>query len=113
MENNLGRSHSLKPPRRKLQKPDPKLKSLNKAKRGSTDSHSSSTMASLSPQSTTFPSPSQRQMSNGAPDLSDSKWDHYLRPKTVFVPSLPESEEVSEHKMNSPQGHQPVQHPIP
>ncbi|KAJ4131829.1 hypothetical protein NW768_006029 [Fusarium equiseti] len=113
MENNLGRSHSLKPPRRKLQKPDPKLKSLNKSNRGSTDSHSSSTMASLSPQSTTFPSPSQRQMSNGAPDLSDSKWDHYLRPKTVFVPSLPESEEFSEHKMDSPQGHQPVQHPNP
>ncbi|KAL4729093.1 hypothetical protein ACLX1H_003501 [Fusarium chlamydosporum] len=112
MENSLARSHSLKPPRRKLQKPDPKLKSLNKAKRGSTDSHSS-TMASLSPQSTTMSSPSQRQMSNGAPDLSDSKWDHYLRPKTVFVPSLSESEEHSEPQMNSPHQHQPVQHPEP
>jgi hypothetical protein len=101
MENSLSKSNSLKPPRRKLQKPDPKLKSLNKAKRGSTDSHSSSTMASLSPMS----SPTQRQMSNGAPDLSDSKWDHYLRPKTILVPSFSESEEQN---MN-----QPVQHPEP
>ncbi|KAI6760939.1 hypothetical protein HG530_009799 [Fusarium avenaceum] len=95
MENTLSRSHSLKPPRRKLQKPDPKLKSLNKAKRGSTDS----TTSSLSPQSS-LSSPSQRQMQNGAPDLSDSKWDHYLRPQSVFVPSEPE-----EH-------HGPTFHPI-
>ncbi|KAL6923172.1 hypothetical protein ACHAPO_001342 [Fusarium lateritium] len=101
MENSLSKSNSLKPPRRKLQKVDPKLKSLNKAKRGSTDSHSSSTMASLSPMS----SPTQRQMSNGAPDLSDSKWDHYLRPKTILVPSFSESEEQNMH--------QPVQHPEP
>ncbi|CEI41316.1 hypothetical protein FVEN_g3572 [Fusarium venenatum] len=103
MENPLSKSNSLKPPRRKLQKLDPKLKGLNKAKRGSTDSHSSSTMASLSPMS----SPTQRQMSNGAPDLSDSKWDHYLRPKTILVPSFSESEEQN---MNQ---HQPVQHPEP
>lgn len=95
MENTLSRSHSLKPPRRKLQKPDPKLKSLNKAKRGSTDS----TTSSLSPQSS-LSSPSQRQMQNGAPDLSDSKWDHYLRPQSVFVPSEPE------------ENHGPTFHPI-
>ncbi|KAF5020486.1 hypothetical protein F66182_7477 [Fusarium sp. NRRL 66182] len=77
MENPPATSHSLKPPRRKLQKADPKLKSLNKAKRGSADSASS-----LSPQST-LSSPSQRQIQNGAPDLSDAKWSHYLRPKTV------------------------------
>ncbi|KAF4455865.1 hypothetical protein F53441_1879 [Fusarium austroafricanum] len=96
MESALARSHSLKPPRRKLQKPDPKLKSLNKAKRGSYDS----TMSSLSPQST-LSSPSQRQM-NGAPDLSDSKWDHYLRPKTIFVPSFSEGEEQFRPEINSP-----------
>ncbi|KAM0242253.1 hypothetical protein ACHAP5_007269 [Fusarium lateritium] len=95
MENTLSRSHSLKPPRRKLQKPDPKLKSLNKAKRGSTDS----TTSSLSPQSS-LSSPSQRQMQNGAPDLSDSKWDHFFRPQSVLVPSEPE-----EH-------HGPTFHPI-
>jgi hypothetical protein len=50
-------------------------------------------------------------MSNGAPDLSDSKWDHYLRPKTVFVPSFSESEEHSEPKMMNE--YQPVQHPEP
>ncbi|CAF3626051.1 hypothetical protein SNK03_010149 [Fusarium graminearum] len=110
MENSLAKSNSLKPPRRKLQKADPKLKSLNKAKRGSTDSHSSSTMASLSPMS----SPTQHHMSNGAPDLSDSKWDHYLRPKTVFVPSFSEAEEQhSEENMNQHYHHQPVQHPEP
>ncbi|KAF5622861.1 hypothetical protein F52700_10173 [Fusarium sp. NRRL 52700] len=97
MDNTLTRSHSLKPPRRKLQKPDPKLKSLNKAKRGSTDS----TMSSLSPQST-MSSPSQRQIQNGAPDLSDSKWDHYLRPKTVFVPSFSEPEDHLQPEINSP-----------
>ncbi|KAF4955792.1 hypothetical protein FSARC_11745 [Fusarium sarcochroum] len=86
MDNSLARSHSLKPPRRKLQKQDPKLKSLNKAKRGSLDSP-----ASLSPQST-MSSPSQRRISNGAPDLSDAKWSHYLRPKTIIEPSFSEPE---------------------
>ncbi|KAF4990142.1 hypothetical protein FGRMN_8670 [Fusarium graminum] len=109
MENTLSRSHSLKPPRRKLQKPDPKLKSLNKAKRGSTDS----TTSSLSPQST-LSSPSQRQVQNGAPDLSDSKWDHYLRPQSVLLPSFSESEQqgstfhpIYEHFTGRSREHEP------
>ncbi|KAF4463000.1 hypothetical protein FALBO_10178 [Fusarium albosuccineum] len=77
-------TQTLKPPRRKLQKLDPKLK--NKAKRGSADS-----TTSQSPDSAML-SPSYRSSHSGAPDLSDAKWSHYLRPQTVFSPSFSEPE---------------------
>ncbi|KAM5350518.1 hypothetical protein ACJ41O_007023 [Fusarium nematophilum] len=85
MDNTPLRTHSLKPPRRKLQKSDPKLKTL-KAKRGSADS-----TASLSPNSI-MSAPSPRHTQNGAPDLSDAKWNHYLRPKTVVSPTFSDLE---------------------
>ncbi|RSL53267.1 hypothetical protein CEP53_007818 [Fusarium sp. AF-6] len=80
MENTLTRSQSLKPPRRKLQKSDPRLKS----KRGSTESGHSLDGSLYSP--------SHRRVSNGAPDLSDAKWNHYLRPETVVDPWFSEPE---------------------
>ncbi|KAH7161537.1 hypothetical protein EDB81DRAFT_347978 [Dactylonectria macrodidyma] len=72
----------LKPARRRLQK-CPKLKNANK--RGSADSTASRTEV-------TVPLQSPRQNQNGAPDLSDSKWSHYLRPKTLVSPISPELE---------------------
>ncbi|KAH7013311.1 hypothetical protein EDB80DRAFT_639236 [Ilyonectria destructans] len=70
-------SQTLKPTRRRLQKCDPKLKSLI-GKRGSADSTASRNAE------VAMPLQSPRQNQNGAPDLSDSKWSHYLRPKTLI-----------------------------
>ncbi|KAF7547891.1 hypothetical protein G7Z17_g7411 [Cylindrodendrum hubeiense] len=74
---------NLKPARRKLQKCDPKLKNLM-GKRGSADSTASrNAEVPMSP-------PPSRHNQNGAPDLSDSKWSHYLRPKSLNGPPSPE-----------------------
>ncbi|KAH6981307.1 hypothetical protein BKA56DRAFT_673714 [Ilyonectria sp. MPI-CAGE-AT-0026] len=70
-------TQTLKPTRRRLQKCDPKLKSLM-GKRGSADSTASRNAEAA------MPLQSPRQNQNGAPDLSDSKWSHYLRPKTLI-----------------------------
>ncbi|KPM34750.1 hypothetical protein AK830_g11819 [Neonectria ditissima] len=76
------RSQDLKPTRRRLQK-SPKLKG-HSAKRASTDSTAS--------RNTEAPALSPRRIQSGAPDLSDSKWSHYLRPKTVVSPVVSDLE---------------------
>lgn len=75
---------SIKPARRKLQKCDPKLK---KSKRASADSTMSQSPDNGSISSAT------RLIPGGAPDLSDAKWSHYLRPQTIIdTDETPESE---------------------
>lgn len=78
---------SVKPARRKLQKSDPKLK---KSKRASADSTASQSLDNGSVSSAT------RLIPNGAPDLSDAKWSHYLRPQTVVDAETLESEPALE-----------------
>lgn len=73
-------AHALKPARRRLQKSDPKLKVLNKLKRASADSTTSRKNSNNDSHS---PPLRQIHSSGGAPDLSDEKWSHYLRPMTV------------------------------
>ncbi|KAF4972270.1 hypothetical protein FZEAL_9630 [Fusarium zealandicum] len=86
--------HSLKPPRRKLQKSDPKLKSV-RAKRSSADSTASHSDSAMS-------SPLLGRSQNGAPDLSDAKWSHYLRPKTVVSPTFSEPHQSPISPMHTP-----------
>ncbi|KAI5459248.1 hypothetical protein BGZ63DRAFT_321968, partial [Mariannaea sp. PMI_226] len=62
---------SLKPTRRKLQKSEPKIKSF-RPKRESVESSVSSASRKT-----------ESQIHNGAPDLSDAKWNDYLRPTTI------------------------------
>ncbi|KAH6887590.1 hypothetical protein B0T10DRAFT_73376 [Thelonectria olida] len=98
-------THTLKPARRKLQKCDPKLKL--RLKRASADSTAS--------RKTEAPSPSPRQThsSGGAPDLSDSKWSHYLRPKTVVSPTTPESLSLPSPQPSPPRALNQSQRTIP
>ncbi|KAK7426571.1 hypothetical protein QQZ08_006901 [Neonectria magnoliae] len=94
------RSQDLKPARRRLQKCAPKTKG-HSAKRASTDSTAS--------RSTEGSPLSPRRIQSGAPDLSDSKWSHYLRPKTVVSPAVSDLEPEPAHQAVE----QPIQRPIP
>lgn len=90
----MERSQSTKPARRKLQKCDPKLKGL-KAKRGSSDSTLAKNFTNnynIGLQSPTTP----RQMGSfgslskpSPPDLSDSKWSHYVDNRPLASPASP------------------------
>lgn len=94
MELSHSKSQNGKPARRRLQKIDPKLK---KAKRASADSTISTNFNNYN---VGFKSPSQRQMGSFGnttlptpPDLSDSKWNHYVDqapPRTAPPAPVPE-----------------------
>ncbi|CAM1506519.1 Fc.00g061600.m01.CDS01 [Cosmosporella sp. VM-42] len=74
------KNQTLKPARRKLQKCDPKLKA-KMAKRGSSDSTVSSNTnygLALRPSTSREMAPVGSINSPTPPDLSDSKWNHYL-----------------------------------